>query len=448
MDGDSGDDSLPEPHMKVYDDRVVVVDENGNEAEFKEGTQTEAARDRYGRIKDELSEGYLRELIAEVTDPEKERRSTIEPRYRNLIDEVVDAITSERGRAVTGLLCGQLTIKSIEPEQSIRLHKGSRSSAHFGWREGLSMRTIDSDYIAPALREFDLLRVNKDGVMMTRSLAENYPYSRFYNANIRGAQEEWGEIVDAVESSEPGPDPESLLRYLLGALYNRGERAEEIYTETIAQLEETLSDDPSEADVRWYIAAHVERSSHGARLLEIALHSLYQVLEDQSSLSGELKTLGQMRSANKKHGNIGDIEVLASGSEEEELSIREAWDAKYLKEEMDRELSELRDKLREHPESEVVGFVTFTDPIVSDSVSQKIESLEATFAPIRVEVVSFEEFVTDALGRTSQTNLANQWLRAYVETLCQRRRDRAPVDEPCQTWAAELQTILQSSPDA
>ena len=35
-----------------------------------------------------------------------------------------------------------------------------------------------------------------------------------------------------------------------------------------------------------------------------------------------LKPLSQMRSANKKHGNIGDIELL------EDRQIVEAWDAK------------------------------------------------------------------------------------------------------------------------
>jgi hypothetical protein len=36
-----------------------------------------------------------------------------------------------------------------------------------------------------------------------------------------------------------------------------------------------------------------------------------------------LKPLSQMRSANKKHGNIGDIEIL------EARQIIESWDAKY-----------------------------------------------------------------------------------------------------------------------
>lgn len=35
---------------------------------------------------------------------------------------------------------------------------------------------------------------------MTRSLAENYPYSPVYKANIRGARLEWLSIVEAIEA--------------------------------------------------------------------------------------------------------------------------------------------------------------------------------------------------------------------------------------------------------
>ena len=53
------------------------------------------------------------------------------------------------------------------------------------------MRTLDASYSTPFLREYGLLNVNKYGVFMTRSLAENYPYSSFYKAEMRGPFEEW-----------------------------------------------------------------------------------------------------------------------------------------------------------------------------------------------------------------------------------------------------------------
>ena len=60
------------------------------------------------------------------------------------------------------------------------------------------------------------------------------------------------------------------------------------------------------------------------------MHSLFQVLEDQGSFEGGfLKPLSQMRSANKKHGNVGDIEITAG--KRNGLHIVESWDAKYGK---------------------------------------------------------------------------------------------------------------------
>ena len=61
------------------------------------------------------------------------------------------------------------------------------------------MRSLDKTFITPVLRSYDILRTNADGVMMTRSLAENYPYSKLYKAAIRGNRDEWLEIIDLLE---------------------------------------------------------------------------------------------------------------------------------------------------------------------------------------------------------------------------------------------------------
>lgn len=62
------------------------------------------------------------------------------------------------------------------------------------------MRTIDSTYNTPFLREHGLLNLNKFGLFMTRSLAENYPYSSLYKAEMRGPFDDWILIVDAIEN--------------------------------------------------------------------------------------------------------------------------------------------------------------------------------------------------------------------------------------------------------
>lgn len=425
--------------MRVFEDRVEFIREDGEREVYREGTQTEEARSRYNRIKSELDDGYLRRKIERVTDPDTEVDISPEEGYAEILDEIVDSITSEKGRALAGLLCGQLTIKSIAPEQSVRLHKGSRSSAHFSWKQGLSMRTIDSNFIAPALRDNDLLRVNRDGVMMTRSLAENYPYSKYYKANIRGPQDEWATLLDAIEGSD-APDPEELLEYFLVALDNRGERAQEAYDRVLEFAEEATTGQLGVSEALDIISSHLNRSSHGARIFEVALHSLFQVREDNGGVPDgyKLKALTQMRSADKKHGNIADIEIVAKGAERQK--IREAWDAKYGIRDLETEIKEVGEKLENHPETERVGIITSERP--DRNYKSLITELEAEH-DVKFLLMGFEEFVNLQFKQHGADLSAAQWVTAYTETLCQKRRDRAPIDEPTRQWVESLEESLK-----
>ena len=110
------------------------------------------------------------------------------------------------------------TILNLASEQNIKLHKGSSNRASFSWVEGISMRSLDKNHVTPTLRKFDLLRLNQDGFMMTRSLAENYPYTSLYKANLRGARKEWMSIVEDLE--EGASAPLETLKYLLSRLIN------------------------------------------------------------------------------------------------------------------------------------------------------------------------------------------------------------------------------------
>jgi hypothetical protein len=426
--------------MRVYEDKFEFVYEDGDTATYRIGTQSTKARDRYNRIKRELDNGFLTDLIDRVTDIEADVEIDLDEEHQDIIDEIVDAIGSEKGRATAGLSTVQLAIKSIAPEQSVRLHKGSNNSAHFSWKEGLSMRTIDSTYIAPALREYDLLRVNKDGVMMTRSLAENYPYSRFYQANIRGAQEAWGDLIEVLEDPDEGIDPEEALKYILTALSSRGDRAEEINEATLELVSDLSERNPERETVKSIIKSHINTSPHSARIYEVALHSLYQLMEEADLLDGELKELTQMRSADKKHGNVADIEVVDPS---DEFHIYSAWDAKHGKSYLRNELQEIRGKLSNHPETQTVGFITSSEPERDSQLEQQKLKIEEEF-DVEIELVTFDEFCNRTLDDLSTKMVSpSAWLTAYAETLCHRRRDRAPIDEPTQEWVSDLGDIVE-----
>ena len=150
--------------------------------------------------------------------------------------------------------------------------------------------------------------------------------------------------------------------------------------------------------------------------------------------------MSQMRSSNKKHGNIGDIELTEDGV------IVEAWDAKYGKPYLRDELEELRDKLLLHPEVNIAGFVV--DSAVDmrrDIIDRKNELQSETGTEILL--LSFDEWVNyelDNLNQGQKDEIAYNWLVALVESFAQRRLDLAPIDEPCDAWINDLIEILSN----
>jgi hypothetical protein len=405
---------------------------------FAEGPTSSEARLRLARIREKLSDGWLAEMI------EKSREQDSLPDKVNVEDVsllrlIVDSITSEVGRAIVGLCVLQLTIKAIEPTQSIRLHKGSPRSGTFSWVEGIPMRVLDKEFNTPVLRRTGLLNLNSDGVFMTRTLAENYPYSPVYKAAIRGAKNEWLALVESIESDEF--DAENTLLALLGMLWNRTQVFEQLSDECLKESLRAVEVFESRERIQDFIIKFVSNSKHSARLFEIALHSFFQVLnEDGAFAPNVLKPLSQMRSANKKHGNVGDVEIVEGLTDEsEDMQVIEAWDAKFNKSDLTDEIAEISDKIQEHPELQRVGFVLSVDrsDVVGISPTRR--------NPIEVEILQFDEFIRNYESRTalSPVEASKRWLVAFVETLCQRRRHIAPVDEPTIGWVGELLVKLQ-----
>lgn len=169
--------------------------------------------------------------------------------------------------------------------------------------------------------------MNSFGVFMTRSLAENYPYSKFYKAAIRGAKEECFTLIDWIETGYAKAGP--MLEALLSILINRSSGFVELGNRTLQAVLALLREKHRPSQIREIIESHVNQSTYGARLLEVAMHSLLQVLDAHRVLPGRLERLSQMRSANKKHGNVADIEIVGGGLGRS--YVVEAWDAKYGK---------------------------------------------------------------------------------------------------------------------
>lgn len=434
----TGDQEGTEPHMRVYQDRFEIIHPDGDKSVYYEGKQSDAAKTRYDNIKQELEAGYLEEKYTQVRNGVHDIDRLTED-ARQLIDRLVDGVTANEGRTLLGLTFLQLVIKSIEPTQSIRLPKGSKHPHHFSWKEGISMRSIDNNFTTPFLHDKGFLRLNSDGVFMTRSLAENYPYSPFYKANNKGDEEAWAELVELIEANEELAEP--LLEYLLLVLINRGEDAEDRNQELLEQVEQYTATDPSIEDVYRLIRNHLRTSQHTSRLLEVALHSLFQVKDEEDRLDYALKPLTQLRSADKKHGNVGDVELVSSN---EEFHIYKAYDAKYGEVDITGSLRDLEDKLVDHPETEEVVFISDTAIPVDAHHREQITSLEQRF-DVDITVTKFKDECMLLLHELEDNGIqAGEWLDAYAETLCHQRRDYAPIDEPTDDWVEALTDQLSA----
>ena len=433
-----------EQHLIIYQDRSELALSDGTTLVFAEGPMSAAAKKRYSLIKQTLQEGWLNAQISLCRQqPDCVGPDELTEAHRNQLDGVVELLTSQNGRGLVVLMLIQLCIKSIEPAQSIRLHKGGRGGNDFSWCAGISMRTLDSAFITPALREQGLLNLNNDGGFMTRSLAENYPYSQFYKAAIRGARVQWLATVEDLETGNLAPLP--ALRHLLAQLLNRAERFEILATQTLDLLAKLRKSNQlvERKQVELLMLRHMSDSGYAARLMEISMHALMQALQEADTLGdASLVSLSQMRNANKKHGNIGDVEL------SEGQIIVESWDAKYGKSYLRDELEELDDKLALHPNVKIAGFVSSVFPDLNREIidrSLEIEEIHGT----KIEILSLEQWTQKQFERAIEQNpeidekqIGVAWMLAYTESLAQRRVEIAPIDEPCHAWLESLHKLL------
>jgi hypothetical protein len=422
------------PRLEVYLQRSVLVQADGQTQEFKEGMPTPQAQARLERIRSAFEKGFLVKIVEECRKNPAAAGEGIDPSMLQTLTRLVDSVTSEVGRGLVGLTVLQLAIKSIAPDQSIRLHKGGGRGESFSWADGIPMRVLDNTYNTPVLRQFDLIKLNADGVFMTRSLAENYPYSKLYKAALRGARAEWLDIVDLIEKKQL--DPLLGLKQMISMLFNRSDGFKTAAANALAATKKAVAHIASLDDGIRFIKGFVHSSAYSARVFEIAMHALFQVLEDAGAFGGFLKPLSQMRSANKKHGNIGDIEITAT---KRAMDILESWDAKYGKPYLRDELDELNEKLSAHPETEIAGFVVDGEPNFKDEIAARKAEVEEIHG-VRIFIMSFDGWVRDQAKRvrTSGKDIAVSWIIAFAESLCQARRDRAPIDEPSDAWVNEL----------
>lgn len=418
-------------HLDIYEDRYELHDGEVVSI-FRQGKQNKQTSQNYQDIIRALDNGFLENLYEKSKTMDY---SSLSQGNAKIIRDLVDGVTSENGRALLGVAFLQMVIKAIKPNQTIRLHKGATRNNGFSWVEGISMRTLDSNYTTPFLREKDLVKLNKYGAFMTRSLAENYPYTSLYKADMKGPFAEWIKIVNALENNSLPPD--LGLGYLISILRNRSDNFLALSNE-VTELSHNKKFTYNSAFSK--ITTFFNQTNYSARAFEVVMHAFMQTIQDSTISELELAPLSQMRSANKKHGNVGDIELLCYNK------VVESWDAKYGKPYLRDELEELRDKLLTNSEVQLLGFVVDSEPDLRPDIQRRINEIQAEFN-VDLRIVSFSKWVNLQIDRFDISDIdafANSWVQAIVESFAQKRTTIAPIDEPCDQWLSDLKEILSS----
>jgi hypothetical protein len=304
------------------------------------------------------------------------------------------------------------------------------------------MRTLDKTYVTPCLRRHNLVKLNADGFMMTRSLAENYPYTDLYKAQLKGARNEWLQLVDQIENNLT--NPLESLKLFISLLINKAEDFEKLSRGVIQLFEANNYYFSSRSICKNIIIKHIESTDYAARLFEVAIHSLAQAfLEKTPNLNLELKALSQMRSANKKHGNVGDVEILENGN------IIESFDAKYGKVYLREEIEEASEKVATHNFIQIVYFVTDNPVQQSKEIRTRLKDL-SDLHNIDFNIISFNEYIdiifarAISAGTATEEELSHLWVSTYIRSLTQQNRELAPIDEPCHQWVESFNLILKS----
>lgn len=433
------------PHIEVFDRYSILIREgNVPETVWLEGPQDAGTVTRYKAVVRALEAGFLDQRLVEAVSPERlaAAASRLSEGHRGQLRKVVESVNAQSGRALVDIFVGQLAIKSIARGQDIRLHKGSTAKGSFSWKAGMSMRNIDSQFIVPFLRKNDLLRMNEYGAFMTRSFAENYPYTTFYKADIAGAARVWLLLVKDVQSG--ALDAPAALVFVLSLLWQASAQFTNEADLTLREIKKWIAAGKTFKDrVVALLMAHIEASDARPRLLEVAMHSLLQALEDtRVPIGGKLKQLMPLRTANRKHGNIGDIEVLHG------VRIVEAWDAKYGIQHLGDPINELEAKVAERDGTDLrFGFVLLPRRKRFAEVERRKAEILAAYR-LQVEEYTLPEWAGVQFERAAEADRAENkvaaaWLVAYVESLTLRRRERAPIDEPTLGWLTSLRGVLR-----
>lgn len=239
--------------------------------------------------------------VYKKSDSIEDVSSQVKTAYQQYIETIANNCFNQKG--VYTVLITLLVHKLIDPEQDIRYHQTQMPG-------GFSGRTIDTQYITPALKELGLPAMAESG-WLTRSLEQPYPYTLDYKGKIGNlkVKEAFLQLIDFVE--ENPQKAEAVLQILL-------------YHSNIIKNQNKIEikklEDGEKLDIKTIIHCldqhfHFNYKTLGASKLPVlAFYAVSKLLitEIERYQHCTLKPLGSHTASDRTSKVSGDIEILDS----------------------------------------------------------------------------------------------------------------------------------------
>ena len=209
---------------------------------------------------------------------------------------------AERQKAVLAVLMTSLLKKIVVPEQDIRYHKIEQTSGYSG-------RSFDTNYVTPFLRSaFPRLAMRSGSGWLTRSIEQNYPFTRDFPGKIQNAAMKEALLGILHDVQENGADARAYLRILLAALQTVSAAPAPVFAAESANAELTI------ADIMELLRAHFFALYVGAgasRLPALAIYAVYELLMNSPRYQGKiLAPLKAHTTSDAKSHSYAAVEIL------------------------------------------------------------------------------------------------------------------------------------------
>jgi DNA (cytosine-5)-methyltransferase 1 len=221
---------------------------------------------------------------------------------REILGEEIFTLTSDLAKtkhAARGVALTLTAYKILEPRQDIRRHKAEHPA-------GFSARTIDKSVTVPFLQSRSLAyNVETHWLSQTFSFAGPYELELDLKTKPPGAGKNMIKLVNAVQSApSPVHYAKAAIQLLLHGLIEERNRGK-----VLLEKPKDLAIDQVIALLRSHFYRGYEKNA--PRLPQVAIYALYQCIVDSMDRYKEktLSPLERLKTANRKSGSVGDIDV-------------------------------------------------------------------------------------------------------------------------------------------